>query len=139
MSIHRALISFGALVFAGVLATACSGAPASASSPGNAAPPGDAAACSQHVSAAQKKLQAVLDANRACSKDADCESVAFGAGCFDSCTRTIAVSGKAAYEAAAGAVNKDECKAYKDAGCPSVMPPPCAPPLAPRCNAGKCE
>ena len=112
-------------------AAACA---SSAPSPGGA----NSDTCAGHVDAARNKLVAVLDANNACTSDADCTTVALSAGCFDSCSRTIAASGKASFDAAITAVDAGECKAYKDDGCPAPISPPCAPPASPTCQEGKC-
>lgn len=126
-----------ALALAALAVAACDpAAPAGAPSNGPAA---GAGSCSENRSAASEALQKVIEQNSACTKDSDCVTIGFGASCFDACTRTIAASGKAAFEAAAEAVDAKECKAYADAGCPRPVPPPCAPPMPPACKAGKCQ
>lgn len=126
-----------AVPFLLALGAAC----ASTSSPGGATQTTSSStdACNAHVDAARGKLQAVLDANMACTTDADCVVVAFGASCFDSCSRVMAASGKAAYDAEGQAVNAGACKAYTDDGCPPMIAPPCAPPADPTCKQGRCE
>ncbi len=114
-----------------VIAACTTGAPATKGPPASDI-------CSGHVEAARDKLTAVIDANRACTSDADCSDVGLGAACFDSCSRPIATSGKAALEAAVAAVNAADCKAYQDDGCPAPISPPCAPPGPPACQEGKC-
>ena len=112
---------------------------AAACSASSSPPPGaNSDACTAHVDAARNKLTAVIDANSECKSDADCTSVALSAGCFDSCSRTIAAAGKSAFEAAVAGVNAAECKAYTDDRCPAPISPPCTPPTTPTCQEGKC-
>lgn len=84
------------------------------------------------------RVQAVVDANGACSTDADCVSMAIGTSCFDVCTRTVAAAGRAAVEQALATEDERSCPSFAAAGCKLVVPP-CAPPRAPTCHAGRCE
>lgn len=115
----------------GLLAAACStGAPASHGA--------KADTCAAHTTAARDKLLAVIDANSTCTADADCTHVELAAACFDSCSRSIAASGKAAFDAERAAVDEANCKAYDADACPPHISPPCAPPGPPTCQEGKC-
>jgi hypothetical protein len=96
-------------------------------------------ACSDDIEAARSSIAAVIDANQSCTQDADCIIVGLGAGCFDSCQRFLGSSGKAAYEQAVAAADAGKCQEYKAAGCPRVIPPPCAPLPPASCRAGHCS
>jgi len=113
------------------LVLACASSSSPATSPGTST-------CDDLVASAQKDLQSALDANATCTTDADCESVGFGASCFDSCSRGIAKSGDAAYKASVDKVDGAQCKQFKDQGCKQAPIPPCTPPIV-KCNAGKCS
>lgn len=126
-----AALSLAVLVF---VCVACAASPPATTGGGVAAEP----QCAESTNAARARLTAVIDANMACKTDADCTTIGFGASCFDSCSRTIGVSGVDAYKAEIAAVDAKECKAYDDAGCPPMVSPPCAPPEAPACREGKC-
>ncbi len=94
--------------------------------------------CGTSSRAAAERVLAVAEANRACASDADCVTVPVGATCFDACTRNVNQIGKGAVDRASTLVEASDCKNFSDARC-TLVPPPCAPPTAPRCNAGKCE
>ena len=94
--------------------------------------------CSAHAKPASDKVRAVIDANLGCTVDDDCMTIAVSSACFDQCSSTVAKSGRAAVEKALADVSTNECKAFADAGC-KVIIPPCAPPSAPVCRAGKCS
>jgi hypothetical protein len=94
-------------------------------------------ACDALADGAREKLQAVLDAHQACSVDADCVTIEFRAGCFDSCSRYINAAGVSALDAATEDVNAAECAEFTADGCtfPTL---PCPPPPTPACKAGRC-
>ena len=77
-------------------------------------------------------------ASRSCSSDQDCVTIALGASCFDSCTRSVSRSGAASVAAAIDHADAGECAAFVDQGC-QLIHPPCLPPRTPTCNAGLCE
>ena len=112
-----------------VLAAAC----ASRSNAGG----GSSGTCDGRRDSASSEIAAVIEANGACEKDADCQSIAFQSNCFDSCTRAINVSGVSAVDAAISKANAGTCANYKEDGC-SVVIPPCVPPTPPTCVAGRC-
>jgi hypothetical protein len=95
--------------------------------------------CESSQTEASASLAQFVAENRACTQDTDCITVAFGASCFDSCTRSIAADRKDAYESMVTTVNGSSCAAYKQSQCPAFVIPPCAAPPSPRCNAGLCE
>jgi hypothetical protein len=78
---------------------------------------------------------AAVEQHARCTADADCVSIEVGAACFDICTRAV---NQAEVNAVNAALASADCTQFLAAGC-SVVPPPCAPPLAPRCNQGHCE
>lgn len=123
-----------AVPFVLALGAACASTP---SAPQTSSAGGDA--CSAHVEAARKKVQAAIDANMTCASDADCTDVGFGASCFDSCSRPMASAGMAAFDAARKDADASDCKAYEDDGCPPMISPPCAPPGPHVCKQGRCE
>jgi hypothetical protein len=131
-----ALVAWGAAFIVSLVSVACASTPGP--NPSGGVANNGASTCGDSRSKATDKLQAVVDANLACTKDEDCVTIDFGASCFDACTRTIAKSGQGAFDAARGEVDQNECKAYKDAACPNVVPPPCAPPQPVACKEGKC-
>lgn len=94
--------------------------------------------CTTASNAARERVGKVVEENLACSADADCVSVPFGATCFDSCTRAVNQTGKGAVDRAATLVEASECKQFHDAGC-KVVVPPCAPPTEAKCVQGKCQ
>lgn len=98
---------------------------------------GASGGCDARRESAQAEILAVIDAHQACVADADCQSIAFQSGCFDSCTRVVNASGVAPVEAAINQVNAGTCATYKSDGC-SVLVPPCLPPMPAKCVAGSC-
>lgn len=117
-----------------LLAAACG-----ASSPSTApAPPTAETSCADLQREAAEPLSVIAKANMACTQDSDCITVAFGASCFDQCTRSIAGTGKAAFEAAIRDANAGACATYAQQSCPPHEVPPCAPPSAPMCREGTC-
>lgn len=84
-------------------------------------------------------LSKFVEEHRACTQDSDCITVALGARCFDSCSRTLAASSKDEYESVIATVNAGSCTAYEQHGCPAPVIPPCTPPSTPSCHAGVCE
>jgi hypothetical protein len=113
---------------------ACGG-PAPASSQGTSGAAGGA--CEELAAAGRAELAPVFAANLECTVDADCTLAAFGTSCFDHCVDTVAVSGKAAVEAAKARIEATHCKTFHERGCKSIAPP-CAPPSPPGCSKGKC-
>lgn len=99
------------------------------------APPGEGAGgdCGAKKSAAVERVSKVLEQNSACATSADCVTIPFGNSCFDACTRSVSVAGKAAVEEALHRAENNACE-----GC-TLVPPPCAPPSAPTCVAGHCQ
>ncbi|HEY4179247.1 MAG TPA: hypothetical protein VGM90_20530 [Kofleriaceae bacterium] len=95
--------------------------------------------CADYGKAAFDSLSAALDTYRACQTDADCTTVAFGASCFDACSRAVAIGDKEAFLAAVEDINHTQCQAFQNAGCPKPEVPPCAPPSTAVCKAGRCE
>jgi hypothetical protein len=93
--------------------------------------------CSQLAKPASDKVLSVIEANRACSVDADCMTIALNSACFDQCSASIASSGRDAVDQALAGVGPNECKDFTAAGC-KVIAPPCEPPMPPKCTAGKC-
>jgi len=98
----------------------------------------EAANCGELQSAAREGIAKAIEANLTCTKDTDCETVAFSSRCFDSCTRVIGASGQGAYESAVTSANAGKCAEYETKACPKPTIPPCAPPEPPACLAGKC-
>ena len=135
----RALAVVLVSVVGGVACASSSGG-AEAQSPAGA-DAGDAGAsfetCTAKAIPASDKVMAVIAANSTCSTAADCTTVDFSTSCFDSCTRAVATSGRAAVEEAKASASANECQAFADAGC-TAEHPPCEAPLAPTCVAGKC-
>jgi hypothetical protein len=110
---------------------------ACAAGPSQPRDPGAAQSCEAlKVSAAAIVAQAVAS-HAACSTDADCVTVGFGASCFDHCTRAMNVSGKADLEAAQTRVDGAQCRQFQERGCKSFAPP-CMAPAPPTCKAGAC-
>jgi hypothetical protein len=137
----RFLIGASLLV---ILAAACASTPAQPStSPTTPTTTASTAAngddCGKRQSAALDIVSQAIDANRACTQDGDCVIVSLGAGCVDACGRVMAASGKAAYDKAVADANAQYCDSYKSAGCPGMVPPPCAPNPPPSCKAGTCQ
>lgn len=112
---------------------ACSAEPAQMPSSAT----GGGASCTQSADAARHKVQVAIDANRACTTDADCTLVPAATSCFDSCTDVIAIGGEAAVEQSKASAEASECKAFAAAGC-KLIAPPCVPPIPPTCRAGRC-
>lgn len=113
----------------------CTRTPPAATDASSAAPSGNA--CEDAPRAAQDEVQPVLEAHRACSADADCVVIPNGTSCFDSCTTVIAKEGATVVQAAYDHASATKCGPFTQAGC-KVIPPPCAPPQPPRCQAGRC-
>ncbi|HEY4055425.1 MAG TPA: hypothetical protein VGM39_02415 [Kofleriaceae bacterium] len=95
--------------------------------------------CADYQSAALSSLSMALETYSACRTDADCSTIAFGASCFDACSRAIATTDKAAFETAVEDINHTQCQAYTQAGCPQPESPPCEPPMAPHCKQNRCQ
>jgi len=106
---------------------------------GCAARPGAAATgtCEARRESAQAEIAAVIAAHQACEQDADCQSIAFQSGCFDSCSRAVNASGVANVATAIDKVNASTCANYQSDGC-RVEIPPCVPPMPNQCIAGRC-
>jgi hypothetical protein len=104
--------------------------------------PAQGTAGSECVALAAKagaRVRSVLEANLACSTDADCTTVGYGAACFDACTRPMARAGEAAFHALVADVEAHECRDYSAIGCKPPLPPPCAPPPPATCKQGVCQ
>ena len=129
------MVPAGLLVSGFLLLFGCAGTDGGAS-----LPPGspDLASCAGASGAAAKRVLDVAGANVACAADADCATVNVGASCFDACTRSVNQAGKGAVDRAQTLVEAGECKPFHAGGC-KLTPPPCAPPAAPACKAGRCE
>ncbi len=123
----------GAVSTTGTASTAAGGSPTSGSPT-----TGSENTCTQTLTTARLKMRAVIQANQACTSDADCTATGLSAMCFDSCSAAINKGGAAAVEAVRDQVNEAECKTYQSSGCPALPVPPCAPPGPPRCQAGIC-
>ncbi|MFO0759062.1 MAG: hypothetical protein U0359_21400 [Byssovorax sp.] len=89
--------------------------------------------CATKRTAIIDRVNKVLEQQLACSTAADCVSIGYGNSCFDACSRSVSKAGVDAVNAALKSPENNEC-----AGCP-VVAPPCAPPSAPACVAGKCQ
>lgn len=98
---------------------------------------GSSETCESIQDEARAPISKAIDANKACTTDADCVDVAYATSCFDSCSRGIAKSGAAAVDAAKDDAEKNACTRFKAKGC-KVIIPPCPPPDL-RCLGGKCE
>jgi hypothetical protein len=113
---------------------------ASASVPGEPlAAPRSPAACASIAAKAAERVQGIASAQRACSTDADCVLVAQGASCFDHCTTSMALGGKAALDAMVADVDAHECREFAAQGCRVEVPPCAPPPAAAACRAGQCQ
>jgi len=99
---------------------------------------GTAEVCTSAPSQAIANLNAVAEANEACSTDADCTTIALGGSCFDACTRTVNQAGKGALDRATVPIEAGPCKEFSAAHCEKVVPP-CAPPSPPVCKEGRCQ
>lgn len=117
-------------------AAACASAPPPAAAGASTAVP-STPSCADLRAYALHRLDDVLAAHRACTTDADCVSVGFGASCFDACSRSVAKSGQPALDAASADIDADECRDFKAQGCRSEVPP-CAPPAPVACRQGIC-
>lgn len=123
------------LALLGIVVVACG---ASSSPP--VGPGGEPArsGCEEPANAARNELAAVIRANTACKVDADCTLARLAASCFDSCVEAVAVSGRAAVDAARARADAVQCKPFHERGC-KLIAPPCAPPSPPGCVAGVCR
>lgn len=117
----------------GLLGCAGSTAPGTSS-----APPSGASSCDALAASARSEVQAAIDANGACTADADCIDTGFSAACFDACARAVAQRGKSAVEAAKARVDAAQCASFSAQGC-KLIAPPCLPPEPPACVAGRCR
>ncbi len=95
--------------------------------------------CEARSSRAYARYEAILEspANQACTSDADCAAIERSSTCFDHCNAAIGKQGLPALTSVRADVDAHECKAFLAQGC-RVEPPPCTPPTAPRCEAGRC-
>ena len=134
MPIVRSSLAIATLVASLI---ACGGSTASTATPGGPASSKDEA-CSAKADSARQVVDTAIQANQACAKDEDCVIVSLSGACFDACGRVMSASGKAAYDQAGEEAASKYCAAYHADGCPTVMPPPCAPNPPPSCKAGKC-
>lgn len=98
------------------------------------------AECEALWSTANSELSNIVDEQRACARDEDCELVSSPNGCLWSCYSAIARSGRGTYEATRRRLNATECKEWHERGCLKVTPkavPSCASPV-PRCQNNRC-
>lgn len=99
-------------------------------------PSGDV--CATSGAEARTRVERVVNESLVCATDADCFTVPFSAGCFDSCTVNVNLAGKTAVDRAEALVEAGECKTFEEAGC-KLEHPPCAPPSPPTCISGRCQ
>jgi hypothetical protein len=117
-------------VFGASALTACSSVPA----PNAVAQPN---ACAARGTDARHEVAPVVEANLACTADADCVTVPMTTRCFDACTRTVNTKGADAVRQAEAHVDATICKTFKEDGCTFIVPP-CTAPRPPKCTEGKC-
>jgi len=120
---------------------ACGPATPPAAAPPGATPPAatpTGGTCAERTTRAAKEVIAVLNANLACTADADCVSTGVGSVCFDACSHAVSARGREAVRDASAKVDSTTCATFKQDGCRFDVPP-CSPPSAPHCNHGKCE
>jgi hypothetical protein len=79
----------------------------------------------------------LIEANRSCSNDADCATVAVSTPCFDACTRVVSATARDPVVQAIAQIGAEECGAYARGQCVRIVPP-CAPPAPPRCVVQRC-
>ncbi len=96
-----------------------------------------ATSCSELAAAARAEVASAIESHASCKTDADCVETSLSASCFDSCARVVASTGTGEVADAKARVDGAQCKKFAEQGC-KVLIPPCAPPRAPRCNAGAC-
>ncbi|MDI1475977.1 hypothetical protein [Polyangium sp. y55x31] len=125
----------GSLLITSALLGACS-------SSGTGSPPATGAestnTCAERSNRAIQSVQAVVEANRACTTDTDCTLVGVAGACFDACSAAVSVTGVDAVKAAIAEAESRECPAFAAAECKHIVPP-CVPPSPPVCHAGKCQ
>ncbi|HEY5242008.1 MAG TPA: hypothetical protein VIJ22_11105 [Polyangiaceae bacterium] len=121
------------LLFAGAAACASSASP-----PANPVTSTPGTSCQDIEQQGVRRIGAVLAAHKACTADADCESVSQGGTCFDHCTARMAREGDAALQAVTADVAAHECRDFAARGCHAVSPPCMALPAA-ACHHGVCE
>ena len=90
---------------------------------------------------AQRASRAVQDAFEAadlsCSQASDCEIVSNDTDCHAACGALVSSVGKSAVQAVIAAQNAGICAGYETDGCQRLIPP-CIPPAAIGCVAGRC-
>jgi hypothetical protein len=125
--------SLASTLFVSLVLVACSTGPSSAeltSAPGHPS-------CDTLAASAAREVGSAIAAHAACSSDADCVTVGFGASCFDACSRMMNIVGTSELSAASERVESAQCKEFAERGC-KLIPPPCMAPPAPSCKAGSC-
>jgi hypothetical protein len=98
------------------------------------------AECEALWSTANDELSKVVDRQRACTRDEDCELVTSPYGCLWSCDTAIARPARGMYEATRRRLQAMECKEWHERGCRETTPKPmpsCAP-LVARCQDNRC-
>ena len=96
---------------------------------------GDGDECSSLAKPAIDQALAAVEQHASCATDADCVSIGVNAACFDVCSRAV---NQAEVNAVQAALASADCREFVAADC-SVIAPPCAPPMPPTCNQGRCE
>lgn len=102
---------------------------------------GDAASgpdCKSLADQAREGVRLTIENQLACKDDDDCTTTGLSASCFDSCSRPVKKSGAQMVQNARDKVEAAECKQFHELGCKLIIPP-CVPPTAPTCVAGKCQ
>lgn len=82
--------------------------------------------CDPLAGSAENDVEAVINANLACTQDSDCEVIGNISNCFDTCERVLAKAGQSAYDDAIAKVNANQCQTFQSRACPLIHPP-CAP------------
>jgi hypothetical protein len=125
------------------LAAACSsdgdgGGSAGAGGSGGAggAGGGSAATCEERATGARDHVKAALDANLACSADADCTTVDTSTECAGACSEAVSAQGASAVTQAVTEANSMFCSNYIEDGCPFSQPACATGTLA--CTNGSC-
>jgi hypothetical protein len=98
----------------------------------------DGPTCDELQAAARGEVAKAFERNQSCAKDGDCKEASFSAGCFDSCSRAVNLSGASDVAATQDRVNAAQCREFTAKGCKVVIPP-CVPPDTPKCVAGVCQ